>query len=191
MNDLREKAEKATRGPWNVVLDETYCGGFGCTPDGCLGHLTGRGTWVDGPHITETFEGAGWCGDEKTDEQMALDDKEAYDRACHDAAYIAAAHPQAVIALLDERDALAARVEEAEAELARIAAGCITGEGIFKETAPPEAMRISRKLMIERARKYFGNITQQEAKAMADNADWRSIRERITARQALGDHNDG
>lgn len=80
-------------GDWYVVEDEQYCGGFGCTPDGCLGHSTGRGTWVDGPAIVEEFE-AGM--DESESETNG-----AYHQACRDAEAIANA-PRDIAFLLDQ-----------------------------------------------------------------------------------------
>ena len=86
-----------------------------------------------------------------------------------DAAYIAAANPQAVIALLDERDALAARVEELEGENVRLAK--------------------SSDVAIEA----FGIISLAAKMGVGSNDS--TYKDCQTAmrqmRQALGDHNDG
>lgn len=79
--DLIKSRLSKISGGWSLVEDETYCGGFGCTPDGCHGHSTGRGTWVDGPHIVEVFEG----GMGETQEEETKN----YLQACADAEFIA------------------------------------------------------------------------------------------------------
>lgn len=83
IEQIEKRLKEASAGVWEVVEDERYCGGFGCTPDGCHGHPTGRGTWVDGPAIVEFFE----AGYGETEEET----REQYNQACADAEFIACA----------------------------------------------------------------------------------------------------
>jgi hypothetical protein len=56
LKKLAELEAQATPGPWETVNHETYCGGMGCTPDGCPGHDTGVAYNIDGPMLLRDGE---------------------------------------------------------------------------------------------------------------------------------------
>jgi hypothetical protein len=72
---------------------------------------------------------------------------------------------------------LESKLKVAEARIAQVGSGCITGEGSFEETAPLSTMTISRSNIIKSCRKYFGSPPQRIMKFMADNADWDAVRD--------------
>lgn len=93
--DLRAKAEKATKGPWQAFLGEQVVAVM----------TTERKAHGNGVTVVN------WPGFDSSDQTRKKD------RA--NAAYIAAASPDVALALLDERDRLRAALEEAGRRLSR------------------------------------------------------------------------
>lgn len=94
VDELRRLAQAATPGPWKQhLVDDT------CVTD-------------DRRDICTTFPEGGY--DDDVDFNTDIEGRE------RDAAFIAAANPAAIIAILDEKDALTARVAELEAALIKI-----------------------------------------------------------------------
>lgn len=90
-NDLRKLAEKATPGPWKTHLVD----------DTCI--------------VADSVNVATTCDSSNVERSDSYNND--FERMEADAAYIAAANPQTSLALLDERDALTARVAELEEAL--------------------------------------------------------------------------
>ena len=67
---LRELLERSSPGPWDCSYHEFEHGGFGCTPDGCPGHLTNDAEWVDIPSLPNPFSNDRFLG-ESEDEEIA------------------------------------------------------------------------------------------------------------------------
>lgn len=77
--ELRELEAKASSGPWTTVNHETYCGGMGCTPNGCPGHDTGTAYFLDGPRLLpdgEVSYSQEWFFLDPTSEQVAKEEEE-------------------------------------------------------------------------------------------------------------------
>jgi TRAP-type mannitol/chloroaromatic compound transport system substrate-binding protein len=90
MTDLRKAAEAATPGPWKThLIDDTTI-------------------------VSDRVDVATTCDSSNVERSDSYNND--FERMEADAAYIAAANPQAILALLDERDALTARVAALEAE---------------------------------------------------------------------------
>jgi hypothetical protein len=96
MTDLRKLAAAASPGPW-YQFDH-------------------GGKIDDTRYYGEGYAGAVW-GPKGPGYGIITMSREDFDTDRENAAYIAAANPQAILALLDERDALTARVAELEAAL--------------------------------------------------------------------------
>jgi hypothetical protein len=96
MTDLRKAAEAATPGPWKThLIDDTTI-------------------------VSDRVDVATTCDSSNVERSDSYNND--FERMEADAAYIAAANPQAILALLDERDALTARVAALEAENEKLAA---------------------------------------------------------------------
>lgn len=111
---LRELAEKAVPGPWDLEYDDE-------TVEVNAG--SARTTWNEAH--TVGFPASSWAPRDRILERDVgyLDEAEA-DEIAADAEYIAAANPQTVLALLDEIDRLRSAIREAlsfEASLPAIA----------------------------------------------------------------------
>jgi hypothetical protein len=110
--ELREAAEKATPGPWSVVVDD----------DG--NPLSGRPSIQAAPELDCAI--VHWDGFVQEYWRSARGDKEIHANA----RYIALANPQAILALLAERERLQRRLSEHSAytiDLQRIIEGLCSG----------------------------------------------------------------
>lgn len=92
---LRKAAEAATPGPWKTHLVDDTC------------------------VVADSVDVATTCDSSNVERSDSYNND--FERMEADAAYIAAANPQAILALLDERDALTARVAELEKALNAVA----------------------------------------------------------------------
>jgi len=88
---LRKAAEAATPGPWKTHLVDDTC------------------------VVADSVDVATTCDSSNVERSDSYNND--FERMEADAAYIAAANPQAILALLDERDALTARVGKLEKAL--------------------------------------------------------------------------
>lgn len=148
MSDLREKAEKATRGEWFWDTANSVC--------------SLRSKQNGGRVVVDIAYGG--------TQPSTVNIQNA------NAAYIAAANPQAVIALLDERDALAARLAELEAA-AVWNTDMASGEKYALESGNPVLLKSKTKVAICTARSCLHQpwSTVPGAWSFANAIAWKTI----------------